>query len=431
MEALAKDQSHTVAHLGNSGPISARQTDIGTIPDGWDVQPLAQLLDFQNGFNAEKSSYGTGVPFANVLEVITKSHLTEGDIPGRVAVNANQLQAFLVRPGDILFNRTSETQDELGLASVYVGSAQIIFGGFVIRGRVKSSRLNATFAGYLLRAPAVRRQIVARGQGAVRANIGQSELGSVVVPLPPAHEQVAIAEALGDCNALIARFEILIAKKCRIKHGAMQELMTGRQRLPGFDGKWASKKIGEFSACSAGGTPNTLIPRYWDGSIPWMNSGELHLKHVRDVEGRITEEGLRNSAAKLLPAHCILIGLAGQGKTRGTVATNLVPLCTNQSIAAIYPSSEVLHNFLYHNLDSRYEELRELSAGDGGRGGLNLRLIQSIDIALPSKAEQKAIADIFDDLDAEIAGLEDKLRKAREVRQGMMQELLTGRVRLV
>lgn len=211
----------------------------------------------------------------------------------------------------------------------------------------------------------------------------------------------------------------------------MQELLTGEKRLPGFTDAWKVKPIGHFTDCTAGGTPSTLVPRYWGGPIRWMNSGELHLKFVVEVEGRITEEGLRSSSTKMLPANCILIGLAGQGKTRGTVAMNLVPLCTNQSIAAIFPHDNFVPHFLYYNLDSRYEELRELSTGDGGRGGLNLTIIRNLTVAMPSVGEQLAIAAILSNLDEEIDALKAKLGKARHLKQGMMQELLTGRVRLV
>jgi type I restriction enzyme, S subunit len=174
-----------------------------------------------------------------------------------------------------------------------------------------------------------------------------------------------------------------------------------------------------------------MVSQYWGGTIRWMSSGELNLKIVAEVEERITEEGLRNSSAKMIPANCVLIGLAGQGKTRGTAAMNLVPLCTNQSIAAIFPNSNFVSRFLYYNFDSRYNELRELSAGDGGRGGLNLRIIRQVTVPFPSFEEQSAIAAVLSDMDAEITALEAKLNKARQVKQGMMQELLTGRIRLV
>ena len=188
---------------------------------------------------------------------------------------------------------------------------------------------------------------------------------------------------------------------------------------------WDVKAIGKYTDVTSGGTPSTLIREYWDGPIRWMNSGELNLKIVYEVENRITELGLNESATKLVPKNCVLIGLAGQGKTRGTVAINKVELCTNQSIAAILPSDEVFYEYLYYNLDSRYFELRGLSTGDGGRGGLNLTIIKNLLIPLPpTKAEQTAIANALSDTDALINSLEKLIAKKRNIKQGAMQQLL-------
>jgi type I restriction enzyme S subunit len=188
---------------------------------------------------------------------------------------------------------------------------------------------------------------------------------------------------------------------------------------------WEVKAIGKYTDVTSGGTPSTLIREYWDGPIRWMNSGELNLKIVYEVENRITELGLNESATKLVPKNCVLIGLAGQGKTRGTVAINKVELCTNQSIAAILPSDEVFYEYLYYNLDSRYFELRGLSTGDGGRGGLNLTIIKNLLIPLPpTKAEQTAIATALSDADALINSLEKLIAKKRNIKQGAMQHLL-------
>jgi type I restriction enzyme S subunit len=161
----------------------AEATQIAATPSGWDVLQFSDLFEFKNGVNADKRAYGHGVPFANVLEVITNTHLHAELIPGRVALDSASIKAFDVRPGDVLFNRTSETQGEVGLSSVYLGGAPVVFGGFVIRGRPKRP-IHSVYAGYALRAPAVRSQIVARGQGAIRANIGQGDLRRVVVVLP-------------------------------------------------------------------------------------------------------------------------------------------------------------------------------------------------------------------------------------------------------
>jgi type I restriction enzyme S subunit len=154
------------------------------------------------------------------------------------------------------------------------------------------------------------------------------------------------------------------------------KIMKPKLRFPEFQDAegWEESTVGRISnTVIAGGTPSTSEKNFWGGDVRWMNSGELNYKKVYEVQGRITGEGLSNSSTKLIPPRCVLIGLAGQGKTRGTVAMNMVELCTNQSIAAIFPNDSAFNSdFLYHDLDKRYDELRRLSAGGEGRGGLNL-----------------------------------------------------------
>lgn len=173
-------------------------------------------------------------------------------------------------------------------------------------------------------------------------------------------------------------------------------------RFPEFDDNWKQEKIKNLTTVKAGGTPSTVKKDYWGGNIPWMNSGELNLKRVYDVENRITDLGLKNSSTRLIPEKCILIGLAGQGKTRGTAAVNYIPLCTNQSIAAIYPNHIFNTEFLYQNIDNRYDELRRLSTGEGGRGGLNLSIIGGFEVPIPSLPEQEKIADFLTAVDKRI-----------------------------
>ncbi|GAB1473143.1 hypothetical protein MASR2M69_05840 [Bacteroidota bacterium] len=142
-------------------------------------------------------------------------------------------------------------------------------------------------------------------------------------------------------------------------------------RFPEFvnDSEWEKKNIEQIAKVTTGGTPDSTNGKYWNGDMPWMNSGELNLKKVYKVANRITLDGLRESSTKLILTRCVLIGLAGQGKTRGTAAINYIELCTNQSIASIHPNEKVfVSEFLYYKIGSMYEDLRTLSAGDGGRG---------------------------------------------------------------
>jgi type I restriction enzyme S subunit len=162
-----------------------KKTGVGVIPDEWDVKTFAELFEFRNGVNADKAAYGQGVRFINVLEPITYSHIRGPEITGQVTLPEAMVTSYAVRRGDVLFNRTSETQEEVALAAVYLGSERVVFGGFVIRGRPLAENFDPVYAGYALRAPCIRSQIIPMGQGAVRANVGQQNLGRVLAPLPP------------------------------------------------------------------------------------------------------------------------------------------------------------------------------------------------------------------------------------------------------
>jgi len=223
----------------------------------------------------------------------------------------------------------------------------------------------------------------------------------------------------------------LIEKKRAIKQGAMQQLLTGKKRLAGFSGKWVEKRIGDMTDVITGATPSTERPDYWGGDIRWMSSGELNDKIVSEVSGRITKKGFDACSTHMIPVGCVLIGLAGQGKTRGTAAYNLVEMCTNQSIASILPNPCFDSKFLYYYMDRQYDDLRLISAGDGGRGGLTKGQIEKYHVRIPPMMlEQKAISEVLSDMDAEIAALESKRAKYERIKRGMMQKLLTGKVRL-
>lgn len=195
--------------------------------------------------------------------------------------------------------------------------------------------------------------------------------------------------------------------------------------------EWETLYIHQITEISTGATPSTNINEYWEnGTIRWMSSGELNNKIIYDVNGRISQKGYDNTGTHMLPKNCVLIGLAGQGKTRGTAAYNKVELCTNQSIAAILPNSKYESKYLYFYIDSLYDKLRLLSAGDGGRGGLNKQILQNLEIAMPPLNEQHHIASALTSIDNLIASLGKLIEKKKNIKQGAMQQLLTGKTRL-
>ena len=188
---------------------------------------------------------------------------------------------------------------------------------------------------------------------------------------------------------------------------------------------WESRLIGQFCMVTTGGTPSTTNSAYWQsGQVPWLSSGEVHKKRVRHVDSFITEQGLENSAAKLLPKGSVLVALAGQGKTRGTVAITEMATTTNQSVGAMIADAKVCDpEFLFFNLDSRYEELRALSGG-AGRAGLNLQILKDVDVLLPLP-EQKKIASVLTSVDEVIENTQKQIDKLQDLKKATMNELLT------
>jgi type I restriction enzyme S subunit len=201
-------------------------------------------------------------------------------------------------------------------------------------------------------------------------------------------------------------------------------------RLGWIPKDWEYVQAKEISTLCAGGTPSTSNNQYWGGDILWMRSGDLNLRRISDVEGRITQKGLDYSSATLVPKHSVLIGLAGQGKTRGTVAVNEVILSTNQSVAAIIPfATKAYYLYLYYDLFHRYQEVRRLSTGDGGRGGLNLSILGNLYFKLPPLPEQCKIAEILGTWDRAIELVEKQIEAKQRLKKGLMQQLLTGKKR--
>ncbi len=204
----------------------------------------------------------------------------------------------------------------------------------------------------------------------------------------------------------------------------MMSKKSPQLRFEGFTDDWEERKLGEHSNILTGGTPKTSMSNYWNPKeIPWMSSGEVNKRRLNETDNMISKEGLENSSARWVKENSIVIALAGQGKTRGTVAVNNIPLTTNQSIAAIEPYETLNFEFIFQNLSKRYDELRMMSSGDGTRGGLNKKIIYDIIITAPILEEQQKIGSFFKQLDNTIALHQRKLDLLKEQKKGYLQKM--------
>ncbi len=247
--------------------------------------------------------------------------------------------------------------------------------------------------------------------------------------IPSFPEQQKIADFLSNVDSIITAETKILNTLQKKKKALMQKLFTRQLRFKSDDGTdfptWEEKCIDEIAECIAGATPDTKKNEYWEnGTIPWMSSGEVNKKYVYETDRTITQLGYKKCSTKMIPVNTVVIALAGQGKTRGTVALTKIELCTNQSLCAIINKSEYNSEYLFHYLSSQYQELRKISSGgDASRGGLNLKLVGSYRVPLPCIEEQQKIADCLSSIDSLIQTQQKVVTTWQQRKKALLQQM--------
>jgi len=409
----------------------------------WKETTLGTIGTFSKGRGISKSEAHSGkIPCVRYGEIYTahndyvKSYYSH--ISGEVAATSR-----LLRKGELLFAGSGETKEEIGKCVAFIDDCEAYAGGDIIVLTPYSDN-DSLFLGYYLNSRKVAEQKTSRGQGDAIVHISASSLAEIEILLPSLPEQRAIAAVLSDADAYIAALEKLIAKKRNIKKGAMQELLTGKRRLPGFEGEWVEKSLDDlfdfFGGLSASradlsskgypylhygdihGSTKTFIDVCVDGSIPrldvdlnkvsntsLLNDGDVvFVDASEDNEGASRHIVVRNYARK--PFISGLHTIVAKAKTNELY---------NRFREFCFQTAAVKSQFKYYAVGTKVT-------------GVSKTTIGKVILSFPqSKSEQTAIAAILSDMDAEIDALTAKLNKLRNIKQGMMSELLTGHIRLI
>lgn len=404
-----------------------KQTEVGVIPEDWEITAVGRVAEVKTGpFGSalhEKDYVTDGTPIITV-EHLTERGVSHSNLPLVSDADKARLKAYVLRQDDIVFSRVGSVDRNALIKSAEDGW---LFSGRLLRVRPTSRTICAPYLSYHFHSDTFKQRVRDVAVGQTMASINTQILKGVSAVLPPTRaEQEAIAEALSDADALIESMEQLLAKKRQIKQGAMQELLTGKKRLPGFSGEWEVKKVCELGNLVTGGTPSTQWSTYWGEEFPWVTPTDISgQKDIHATERQLTSEGL--AALRALPANSVLVTcIASIGKN----AILRRPGACNQQINAVVPTAANDVDFLYYLFEASKQYLLA-NAGITATLIISKRAFSELSFCVPSADEQSAIAAILSDMDAEIAALEAKLAKARQIKQGMMQELLTGRIRLV
>jgi type I restriction enzyme S subunit len=416
-----------------------KQTDVGIIPEDWDTKVLAESFKFKNGLNKAKEFFGHGTPIVNYMDVYNNYGLKEQDIIGKVEVTSDEQRNYHVKKGDVFFTRTSETVDEIGLSTVVVEDVvNTVFSGFILRARPIDDTYDIDFKKYCFSSKIIRTQIMATSSYTTRALTNGTLLAKIIVPIPPKIEQQAIATALSDTDALISSLEKLISKKEAIKTATMQELLTGKKRLDGFSGEWVEKKLGiECDVITKGTTPTSIGGKFTSSGINFVKVESLRKNgtFIKNMFAYIDEDTYNTLGRSKLKDKDLLISIAGALGRVGIVNKDILPANTNQALAIVRlkdtSSIDLSYLFYYLNTNSMQKHI-EATSSQGAQPNLSLEDIYNLPIIFAKDiVEQKTIALILSDMDSDIEALKTKLAKVKVIKEGMMQELLTGRIRLL
>ena len=415
--------------------MSIAKTELQRFSGEWETKRLRELGAFVKGRGIKRDDItDEGVPCVRYGELYTqyKDYILKvaSRIPQDVAATA-----LPIKKGDLLFAGSGETAEEIGRCAAYLGEEQAYAGGDVIV--LTPSGQNSIYLGHLMNSPMVSAQKARMGQGDAVVHIYINNLAQVQIELPPITEQNAIAEVLSDVDGLINALEALIAKKRAIKQATMQQLLTGKTRLPGFSGAWETTRMGQIGSIYGGLSGKTKID-FEGGNARYvtflgvLENVILDIRHTERVHVGHSES--QNSVMKgdlLFNASSETPGDLAIGAVMGEQLDNLYlnSFCFG---FRIHDKDKYVPLFLaYFFRGNVGRDIMNALAQGATRYNMSKNQFRSLELSIPSGDEQRAIAAVLSDMDAEIAALEHRRDKTIAIKQGMMQQLLTGKVRLV
>lgn len=382
-------------------------TKAGEIPIEWNTLPLSELFDFGNGYTPSKadSAFWTNgtIPWFRVEDIRINGHVLNDAIQ-KITPLAVKGELF---PKNSFIISTSATIGEYAYVTVpYLANQRFVC-------LIKKSAANQLVDdGYFLCLCESLGQWCRDNcdQGSSFPSVNMQSFRNHHIPLPPLVEQKKIAKALSDVDVLISDLDALIAKKRDIKQGAMQQLLTGKQRLNGFYDKWENCAIGDLVDIMKG--QSLQSKDFIMGLVPVIAGGQSYAGYHNRCNHDKT---------------CVTI--SASGAYAGYIWLHEYPIFASDC-SVIEGNENVDIYFLYNILKMKQEIIYQSQTG-GAQPHIHPRDIAPIRIDIPSIEEQKAIASILIDMDKEIVALQAKKIKYEAIKQGMMQELLTGKIRLV
>lgn len=403
----------------------------------WDTATIGDILDFKNGLNKGKDYFGQGTPIVNYTDVYKHRGLKRGDIKGLVSLERSEIKRYKVKKGDVFFTRTSETPEEVGIASVLLDDiTNCVFSGFILRGRPKNDMLVPEYCKYCFSTPYVRQEIISNCTYTTRALTNGKQLSRIEIPVPEKEEQYRIAQALSDMDDLICSLENLIVKKKYVREGAMQELLTQKKEFPFMDNSEVDYRIGDIGDFYSGLTGKSKDD-FGTGNakyITFLNVLSNSIIDISILERANIEDGESQNAARLGD---LFFNTSSETPEEVGMCAVLLDDVRNVYLNSFCFGYRIKSKdidplfFSYYFNSQEGRKIMSVLAQGATRYNLSKSYFADTIVSFPKYEKQKLIAQILHDMDTEIKSLQSKLEKYRQMKSGMMDALLTGKVRLV
>lgn len=410
-----------------------KQTQVGVIPSDWAIQSLGNVADLKSGFAFPSKSYSAHGQF----KIITISNVHDGSFE---SLSCNRIDSV---PAAVQSHHILNVNDILISMTGYVGRACIVTDIHCLLnqrvGKLVPRTILHQFLYVLLRNPGFMSSMSASAKGAAQGNLSVSDVLDYRFPLPPLHEQRAIATALTDVDDLLTSLDRLIAKKRAIKQGVMHDLLTGRKRLPGFSGEWEVRRLGDHLRVLRNGV-NSRAELQDEGEIRYLHYGDIHghtTHHLNPANLPFLPTYKAASLDKLSTGDLVFADasedLMGVGKSVEILPCDDTSVVSGQHTIALRFDKTILADGFKGLLQFVPEFLAHLRRHAAGTKVLatNRAFIMSAEVLLPPPTEQAAIATLISELETEITALQARRDKTHAIKQAMMHELLTGRTRLI
>lgn len=413
--------------------VGYKQTEIGTVPIDWVEKQIGELHPYVTSGSRGWAAYYSdhGAPFIRITNLIRSSiYLCLDDLRFvNIPEGCSEGARTQLQNGDVLISITADI-GIVGFVSENVPKPSYINQHIALI-RFDPSSVYSQFVSYFLASERPQKVFRALTDSGAKAGMNLSTVQQVRLNLPPTKaEQEAIAGALSDTDALIESLEQLLAKKRQIKQGAMQELLTGKKRLPGFSSSWETKRLGDVADTDPENLGSETSPKF---SFNYISLEDVDIGTLRNYSEQIFQSAPSRARRKLRRNDVIVSTVRPNLQSHFLFSFEDVNWVCSTGFCVVRCRSGVTEPRYVYFLMFSEGVTRQIEALLTGSNypAINSGDVRVLQIPFPAFKEQTAIAAVLSDMDAEIAALETKLVKARQLKQGMMQELLSGRIRLV